>query len=149
MSSTTSLFVPSFSRTRRSTIVSSRPKRYATTVLAAKREAHDHNHNGRIVDKNMIILRKRIHEMKMVEKSYEPLVEWMDWERKCCAYYDTMICEALGILQSRLMDTRPSLALGLIALMGLSLPVSMMVVLFHMSELYDVVVSLDSTLEGG
>ncbi|KAF3659420.1 hypothetical protein FXO37_13990 [Capsicum annuum] len=131
---TTSTFFLSsspFSSRRKS---SSRVSRTAT--LAIRREAQDRNYyNGRIVDENLIILRKRIHEMKMIERNYEPPADWMDWEKSIYTNYDANICHALGLLQSKLMDTRPSLVLGMAALIGLSLPTSTIVILFHLIEL--------------
>ncbi|KAL6982114.1 hypothetical protein U1Q18_023730 [Sarracenia purpurea var. burkii] len=32
------------------------------------------------VDENLIVLRKRIHEMKMKERNYEPPSHWMEWD---------------------------------------------------------------------
>ncbi|KAK6157612.1 hypothetical protein DH2020_011860 [Rehmannia glutinosa] len=107
----------------------------ARHVHAAKREAHNQNFSGRLVDENMIVLRKRIHEMKMIEKNYEPPMEWMDWEKQFYTSYDSMICEAMGHLQSYLMETRPCLALGMIALIGLSVPTSTAVVMYNLLEL--------------
>nr|XP_009803715.1 PREDICTED: uncharacterized protein LOC104249044 [Nicotiana sylvestris]XP_016497327.1 PREDICTED: uncharacterized protein LOC107816153 [Nicotiana tabacum] len=107
-----------------------------TKTLAMKREAHDQNYyNGRLVDENMIVLRKRIHEMKMIERNYEPPAEWTNWEKSLYANYDSNICEAMGFLQSELMDIRPSLALGMVALIALSVPTSTAVALFHLVEL--------------
>lgn len=100
-----------------------------------KREANDQNdYNGGNVDENMIILRKRIQEMKMIEKNYEPPAEWMDWEKKIYGNYNSSICEAMGLLQSLLMNTRPSLALGMVVLVALSVSTSTFVVLFHLVE---------------
>nr|XP_033512854.1 uncharacterized protein LOC104099573 [Nicotiana tomentosiformis] len=104
-------------------------------TLAMKREANDQNYyNGRNVDENMIVLRKRIQEMKMIEKNYEPPAEWMVWEKKIYGNYNSSICEAMGLLQSLLMNTRPGLALGMVALVALSVPISTVVVLFNLVE---------------
>ncbi|WMV28327.1 hypothetical protein MTR67_021712 [Solanum verrucosum] len=133
---TTTTFLSSspFSSRRKSSSSSSRNSR--TTTLAMGREAQDRNYyNGRNVDENLIILRKRIHEMKMIERNYEPPSNWMDWEKSIYANYDANICQALGLLQSILMDTRPSLVLGMAALIGLSVPISTIVILFHLIEL--------------
>ncbi|MCD7451836.1 hypothetical protein HAX54_013549 [Datura stramonium] len=124
----------SSSRRRSSSSLISR--RTTMTTLAMGREARDRNYyNGRIVDENLIILRKRIHEMKMIERNYEPPADWMDWEKSIYANYDANICQALGLLQSQLMDTRPSLVLGMAALIGLSVSTSSIMVLFHLIEL--------------
>ncbi|XP_054776018.1 uncharacterized protein LOC129284532 [Prosopis cineraria] len=115
----------------------SRPtlNRRRTSVQAWKREAADQNFGGRMVDENMIVLRKRIHEMKMIEKNYEPPADWMDWEKRYYTIYDSMICDALGVLQTQLMNTRPSLALGMIALLAMSVPTSSAFLLYHLVEL--------------
>ncbi|KAH0692171.1 hypothetical protein KY285_019268 [Solanum tuberosum] len=107
-------------------------------MMAIRRETHDQNYNsndsGR-VDENLIVLRKRIHEMEMIEKNYEPPIEWMDWEKSLYVDYDSNICELMGLLQAQLMDTRPSLVLGMVGLIALSVPTSIVVVLFHLLEL--------------
>ncbi|XWS22811.1 hypothetical protein CRYUN_Cryun29cG0068000 [Craigia yunnanensis] len=101
-------------------------------ILASKRDAHSPNFDGKLVDESMVVLRKRIHEMTMVEKSYEPPEHWMEWEKKYKkSNYDFDVCEAVGYLQSKLMETRPSVALGMGTLLLFSLPISMTVVLFH------------------
>ena len=86
------------------------------------------------MDENMIVLRKRIHEMKMVERNYEPPSDWNDWEKRYYTSYDSFICQALGLLQSHLMNTRPSLALGIMGLLLLSLPMSTTMLLFHLLD---------------
>lgn len=60
----------------------------------------------------------------MVERNYEPPSHWMDWEKRCFTSYDSFICEMMGVLQSQLMNARPSFALGLISLVALSVPIS-------------------------
>ncbi|KAL9230083.1 hypothetical protein vseg_005475 [Gypsophila vaccaria] len=81
-------------------------------------------YHGRQVDENMIVLRKRIHEMKMLETNNEPPSEWMQWEKNIYANYDDYICMALGLVQTQLMDTRPSVALAALAVLTLSVPTS-------------------------
>ncbi|KAK4376370.1 hypothetical protein RND71_002666 [Anisodus tanguticus] len=129
-SSSPNLFSPISSKRK------SKSRASRTITLAMGREAQDWNYyNGRIVDDNLIVLRKRIHEMKIIEKNYEPPAEWMDWEKRMYANYDVNICQALGLLQSQLMDSRPSLVLGMTALIGISVPTSSIVILFHLIEL--------------
>lgn len=103
-------------------------------VLAARNGAYDH-HSGRMVDEAMIVLRKRIHEMKMVERNYEPPADWMEWEKRYYASYDADVCEVVGALQTLLMNTRPGRAIGLMALVTLSVPTSMYMVMSHLIEL--------------
>uniref|UniRef100_M1A5W5 Uncharacterized protein n=1 Tax=Solanum tuberosum TaxID=4113 RepID=M1A5W5_SOLTU len=131
--STSSLLLPSQFSPKRSSRASRR-----TTMMAIRREAHDQNYNSNDssrVDENLIVLRKRIHEMEMIEKNYEPPTEWMNWEKSLYMDYDSNICELMGLLQAQLMDTRPSLVLGMVGLIALSVPTSTVVVLFHLLEL--------------
>ncbi|KAJ0257037.1 Mediator of RNA polymerase II transcription subunit [Hirschfeldia incana] len=79
---------------------------------------------GKLVDENMVVLRKRIHEMKMVERNYEPPTHWMQWEKRIYCGYDATICDALCILQTSLMNSRPSVAFGTLLLILVSVPVS-------------------------
>ncbi|WMV22857.1 hypothetical protein MTR67_016242 [Solanum verrucosum] len=79
----------------------------------------------------MIVLRKRIQDMKMIERNYEPPDEWMDSEKNFYGNYNASICEAMGLLQYLLMNTRPRLVLGMVVLVILSVPTSTIVVLLH------------------
>ncbi|KAI4313824.1 hypothetical protein L6164_026774 [Bauhinia variegata] len=108
-------------------------------IMATRQEAADRDFGGRLVDESMIVLRKRIHEMKMMERNYEPPSDWMAWEKRYYTSYDSMICDAMGILQTQLMNTRPSLALGIIALVAMSVPTSAAVVLSHLLDMSKVV----------
>lgn len=110
-----------------------------TLAMASNRGAADQNFGGRLVDESMIVLRKRIHEMNMIEKNYEPPSDWMDWEKRYYTSYDSIICEAMGFLQTQLMNTRPSLALGIIAFVAISVPTSTAMLFFHLVELTKVV----------
>lgn len=95
---------------------------------------HQHgrrDYGGRIVDENMILLRMRIRELKMLETSQEPPASWMGWEKKYYTHYDEDVYEAVGLLQSYLMSVRPSLALGMAALFMLSVPFSAGLLFFH------------------
>ncbi|XP_050229663.1 uncharacterized protein LOC126678799 [Mercurialis annua] len=87
-----------------------------------------------LVDESMIVLRKRIHEMKMIERNYEPPQEWMQWEKQCYASYDHFICKYVGFLQMHLMNTRPSLALGMMFLITMSLPISTVMIALQLME---------------
>ncbi|KAJ1377702.1 hypothetical protein SESBI_48599 [Sesbania bispinosa] len=103
-------------------------------VMACRRGPPDQNFGGRLVDESMIVLRKRIHEMNMIERNYEPPSDWMEWEKRYYTSYDSIICEAMGVLQTQLMNTRPSVALGAMALVAMSVPTSTAVVLLHLVE---------------
>ncbi|TMW91288.1 hypothetical protein EJD97_014529 [Solanum chilense] len=87
-----------------------------------------YNGGGRsknMVDENMIVLRMRIKDMKLLETEKSgPPSNWMGWEKKYFAHYNEDICEAIGLLQMYLMETRPALAIGMLALICLSLSLS-------------------------
>nr|DAD35518.1 TPA_asm: hypothetical protein HUJ06_006158 [Nelumbo nucifera] len=113
-------------------------KRYSSSKVIAGtgRDAHNRpEFDGRVVDENMIVLRKRIQEMKMVKQKNEPLSEWMDWEKQYYANYLRDIFEAVGLLQSQLMNARPSLGLGMMTLVTLSVLVSTTLALFQFMEI--------------
>ncbi|CAH8341387.1 unnamed protein product [Eruca vesicaria subsp. sativa] len=101
-------------------------------VSAAASSGKDHYYGGgRLVDENMIVLRKRIHERKMVERNYEPPSHWMDWEKRFYSSYDSLICDSVGLLQSFLMNSRPTVALLLLV----SVPVSSSVLVFRLLDI--------------
>ncbi|CAL9779465.1 unnamed protein product [Musa acuminata subsp. burmannicoides] len=100
---------------------------------ASRRRAYGWEYSGGgLVDQSMIVLRKRIHEMKMAETNYEAPSEWMDWEKRYYTSYHADVCEILCLLQTLLMDTRPSLAIGMIAVVVLSVPTSAIFIAFHL-----------------
>ncbi|KAH6827778.1 mediator of RNA polymerase II transcription subunit [Perilla frutescens var. hirtella] len=141
----TSVFLPSFDpfpKTRATIKPSSSSTRgTGLTVRATRRESRNHNPRGRIVDESMIVLRKRIHEMKMIEADSELPSEWMDWEKRVYSSYDAIICDAMGHLQSYLMGTRPSLTLGMVVLIALSVPTSTAVVVHNLIGFSNVIFS--------
>nr|XP_011463680.1 PREDICTED: uncharacterized protein LOC105351361 [Fragaria vesca subsp. vesca] len=96
------------------------------------------NHDGKLVDEDMIVLRMRIHDIEMTETSdrNEMPSHWMEWEKRYHAHYNSDVYEAVGLLQSQLMKTRPCLALGILALFTLSVPVTTAAL---MSPLFDIV----------
>lgn len=98
------------------------------------------------MDESMLVLRKRIHEMKMVERNYEPPEEWMEWEKQCYPSYDEFICKFVGFLQLHLMNTRPSLALGMLLLVTMSVPASMVMIA---QQLMEATCGVFSTVHGG
>ncbi|KAK8655619.1 hypothetical protein V6N13_108193 [Hibiscus sabdariffa] len=111
-------------------------RRNGFRVLASRRDAHSHNSDGKLVDEGMIVLRRRIQELTMSEESYEPPRHWMEWEKEYKrANYDNDVCEAVGFLQSKLMETRPSLALGMFVLFLITLPTSFAIVMYHVMQM--------------
>ncbi|KAK3218364.1 hypothetical protein Dsin_012334 [Dipteronia sinensis] len=96
------------------------------------------DYGGRLVDENMIVLRMRIRENKMLETRNEPPSNWMEWEKRYYAHngYNEDVFEALGFVQNCLMNNRPALALGLIALLVMSTGV----LLFHGIEIAQIII---------
>ncbi|KAF3445261.1 hypothetical protein FNV43_RR14955 [Rhamnella rubrinervis] len=121
-----------------------RPYGGALTV-AASREANNggQDFDGRLVDENMIELRIRIQEMKMLEMSGDDddhakqlrNSNWMEWEKQYFEDYKEDVYEGIGLLQNCLMNVRPGLALGCALLVSLSLLVSSGLVFFQLIEL--------------
>ncbi|KFK33348.1 hypothetical protein AALP_AA5G002400 [Arabis alpina] len=107
-----------------------------TSLVRAGAGNKDHYYGGgRLVDENMIVLRKRIHEMKMVERNYEPPSHWMDWEKRFYNTYDSIICDSVGLLQSFLMNSRPTVAIATLLLLLISVPVSSTAIAFRLLDL--------------
>ncbi|XP_061365009.1 uncharacterized protein LOC133308413 [Gastrolobium bilobum] len=104
-------------------------------ISASKRDSYGHHYDGKLVDENMILLRMRIREIEMVEMKTKAPVDWTEWEKKYFANYGSDVCEAVGLLQLLLMNTRPSLALGMLALVMLSMSTSMSQLVFQLVEL--------------
>ncbi|CAN1122879.1 hypothetical protein LINPERPRIM_LOCUS2936 [Linum perenne] len=71
----------------------------------------------------MVVLRMRIRELKAAEDCDNPPSHWMEWEKRYYEHnaYGSHVCHVAGLLQNRLMDSRPSLAMGVAALVLLSL----------------------------
>ncbi|KAG6392585.1 hypothetical protein SASPL_146809 [Salvia splendens] len=93
---------------------------------------------GNSVDENMIVLRMRIKKMKVIEsvgggegEGEEGVVaapEWKEWEKRVFTHYHEGVLDTVGLLQSYLMNTRPSVALGMLALIAMTVPFSTSVV---------------------
>lgn len=119
------------------------PRRTSLKITASRREERDENYDGRrLVDEDMIVLRKRIHEMEMVERNFEPPAHWMEWEKRCYnTSYDSMVCEAMGLLQWRLMNARPCMSLAVVTLIALSVPTSTALIAFQLMEVMKIFLS--------
>ncbi|KAK1280471.1 hypothetical protein QJS04_geneDACA002986 [Acorus gramineus] len=111
-----------------------RSPRPSISCLARRKDASEGYSGGRLVDESMIVLRKRIREMEMIERNYEPPSHWMDWEKRWYATYQSDVCDAVGLLQDLLMEARPGVALGVMVLVLLSVPASMLVVCSRLME---------------
>jgi hypothetical protein len=77
------------------------------------------------VDEDMIVLRKRIREIRITDESISEPSGWTEWEKEYyLTAYSSDVCEVIGLLQRFLMNTRPSLAFGTILLVLISVPTS-------------------------
>ncbi|KAJ0989142.1 hypothetical protein J5N97_007498 [Dioscorea zingiberensis] len=115
------------------TMLPSRRRSHRTTMFANKNNGGNHgsDHSKGLVDENMIILRKRMHEMKMAERNYEPPENWMEWEKRYYTRYDSDVCTVVGLLQTFLLNNRPSVGVSVMLLFLLSVPASGALILFH------------------
>ncbi|CAA2996579.1 mediator of RNA polymerase II transcription subunit [Olea europaea subsp. europaea] len=94
-------------------------------VVAAKKD--DNEAKSSPVDESMSVLRLHIKKMKVLESSrtsQKPSSDWMEWEKRIFTRYQEDVCEAMALLQTYLMNTRPSVALGVLALVAMSIPLS-------------------------
>jgi hypothetical protein len=65
-----------------------------------------------------------MHEAKLAETNYQPPADWADWEKRYYMQYGTDVFELVGLLQALLINTRPALALAIMALFLISVPTS-------------------------
>ncbi|KAK4400015.1 hypothetical protein Sango_1107600 [Sesamum angolense] len=101
------------------------------SVSARKRDIHGSSdekgrRQGNKVDENMIVLRIRMQEMlrKEEQQNYEECKDkWM----VRCKNYEWRVIEGVGLLQILLMNTRPSLVMGMAALLIYSVCTSLAV----------------------
>lgn len=107
--------------------------------------AYDKNQNGRVVDENMIVLRMRIRDIKMAESNEDQDVSenWMGWEKTYYQQsYSSDVTKGVGILQVMLMETRPSLVLGMLALVLLGLSYSTVVAVCMLIDMANFVIHI-------
>lgn len=93
-------------------------------------KGHDH----KLVDENMVVLKMRIQEMKIEEQEnrVNDSDRWMEWKKEWCKNYDSDVYELVGFLQILLMNNRPSLVVGVVALLLFSASTSLVVVLSYL-----------------
>ena len=70
-------------------------KRVNLTV-AVSGETNRRDYWGRLVDKNMIVLRLQMREMKILETNYKTPSTWMEWEKQYFCRYIYDVCAAVG-----------------------------------------------------
>ncbi|PIN26004.1 hypothetical protein CDL12_01283 [Handroanthus impetiginosus] len=90
-----------------------------------ERDANDH----KLVDENMIVLRMRIQELKTREQENNGAARSDGREKKWYKNYESDVYEGIGLLQMLMMNTRPSLVLGVVALLVFSASTSLALVL--------------------
>lgn len=97
---------------------------------------------GRLVDEGMVVLRRRIHEMEAAERGWDPPEEWAAWEKEWYATYDADVCQQLvGVLQAFLVNSRPGVGVGLVAVLMLAVPASAFVLVSLLLDASRAVVS--------
>lgn len=85
------------------------------------------------VDEDMVVLRKRIQEIRITDESISEQSGWMEWEKEYyMTVYSSDVCELVGLLQRYLMNTRPSLAIGTFLLVLICVPTSLGLLLHHL-----------------
>ncbi|KAF3785308.1 hypothetical protein EJ110_NYTH28266 [Nymphaea thermarum] len=96
--------------------------------------------SGEDADRRLAALRKRIHEVSMVERKEEAPLNWMEWEKKYYVCYEedgervrisTIMKRFLRGIASR------RLAVGVLGLVALSVPTMVLVVFVFLVEILD------------
>ncbi|KAH9306960.1 hypothetical protein KI387_011364, partial [Taxus chinensis] len=99
--------------------------------VGVKASISDESERPNMADEDMLVLRKRIHQMRMEEINYIPPQHWMEWEKKWHPTYGSDVCSSLVWLQSMLLNTRPAVAMALLALVSFSVPTSALFLLIQ------------------
>lgn len=106
-----------------------RERGISPSILAMRRDGkREKRRDHKVVDENMVVLKMRIEEMKVKEReeAAAPLIE-REWYKN----YDSDVYELVGLLQMVMMNNRPSLVLGVVALLVLSSSTSLALVLSY------------------
>ena len=96
---------------------------------------------GGLVDEGMVVLRRRIHEMRAAERNWEPPEEWAAWEKEWYGTYDADVCELAGALRAFLVSSRPGVGVGLLAVLVLAVPASAFVLVSHLLDASRAIIS--------
>lgn len=114
------------------------------TITACRRMGNDHDYEGgKLVDENMILLRLRMKEIEIMERGERVAPSnWMEWERKYFVYFHQDVYQVIGFLQEFFMNTRPCLALGIVAFFASSVFFSTTVLMLHSMEMFKGLIQL-------
>lgn len=101
-------------------------------VIKSKQGHLISHEEGESVDENPVILKIDLKKMKFLleasknqddqERILPSSSDLIEWERKLLNDYQVDVFEVIELLLSSLMSTRPSLALGVLAMMAMSVP---------------------------
>lgn len=127
-----------------------RVNRRQLVVKAASSGEYQFGSGGpNMVDTNMIVLRKRMLDLKMREKNYKTPEEYMQWEKDWCPAYHGHVFMAMKWLQSALINTRPIVAISLLSLTSASISLSIIIVwATALSRMSEITTPILSTLRG-
>ena len=81
----------------------------------------------------MILLRKRMFDLKMQETNYKTSEEYMEWEKELSPAYHENVFRAMKWLQTALINTRPSVAISNLTFIWLG--VFLIVILYQRRQL--------------
>ena len=81
-----------------------------------------------MVDANMILLRKRMFDLKMQETNYKSPEEYMEWEKQLYPEYHANVLRAMECFQYSLINTRPIVAITLFRLISAGVSSSVLIV---------------------
>eukprot|EP00253_Pinus_taeda_P024637 PITA_24637 len=130
------VFMPLDTKIRRSVRKSRLSQIHTITRSATVKAAGGHQFGPdgpSIFDTELIVLRKRMHEVRRQERNYSPPQHWMEWEKEWSVTYASDVCEAVGWLQNKVINTGPSVAIASLAFMSLSVPASVFLLLSQAS----------------
>ena len=96
---------------------------------------------GGLVDEGMVVLRRRIHEMRAAERNWEPPEEWAAWEKEWYGTYDADVCDLVGALQGFLVSSRPGVGVGILAVLVLAVPASAFALVSHLLDASRAIIS--------
>ncbi|KAL6848273.1 hypothetical protein ACP4OV_022401 [Aristida adscensionis] len=85
---------------------------------------------------DMVVLRRRIHEVRAAECYRRPPAGWAAWEKEWYEHgsYDASVRELVGALHAFLLRRRPAVAVGLLAAAALGVPASALLLAGHLLD---------------